>query len=219
MKKFLLLIMASLMTVSMMAIGTGDGSTQANAIEYDWDKGIIHNAGGTQPGALWYRVDLAPMYEEENPSFTLYLVNPSNEVGTSVKVSMHAKIAGQEVSKEYTIGARQTKSTTGNAGALARMHQTEIYLTLQSTGEIRLNAKVVESTDLDETCKDARVLTWNTEVTQSPTYSAWWKVDLKPIKDVEGFDALITLKNTGSKKVNLKIGQSLDLPCFRFDQT
>ena len=212
MKKFLLLIMASLMTVSMMAIGTGDGSTQANAIDYDWDNGIIHNAGGTQPGALWYRVDLAPMYEEENPSFTLYLVNPSNKVGTSVKVSMHAKIAGQEVSKEYTIGARQTKSTTGNAGALARMHQTEIYLTLQSTGEIRLNAKVVESTDLDETCKDARVLTWNTEATQNPTYSAWWKVDLKPIKDVEGFDALITLKNTGSKKVNLKIGQSLDCP-------
>ena len=212
MKKFLLLIMASMLTISMMAIGRNDGSTQANAIDYDWDKGIIHNAGGTQPGALWYRVDLAPMYEEENPSFTLYLVNPSNEVGTSVKVSMRAKIAGQDVSKDYTIAARQCKSTTGNASALARMHQTEIFLTLQSTGEIRLNAKVVESTDLDETCKDARVLSWNTETTQSPTYSAWWKVDLKPIKDAEGFDALITLTNVGSKKVNLKIGQSLDCP-------
>ena len=32
MKKFFLLIMASMMAVSMMAVGTGDGSSKANAI-------------------------------------------------------------------------------------------------------------------------------------------------------------------------------------------
>ena len=94
MKKFFLLTMASLMTVFAMAIGRNDGSTKANAIDFDWDKGVTHN-GGT----LWYRVDLAPLYEEENPSLTLYLTNPSNEVGTSVDVSMQATVAGQSVYK------------------------------------------------------------------------------------------------------------------------
>ncbi len=207
MKKFFLLIMASMMTVFMMAAGTGDGSTKANAIEFDWDKGITHD-GGT----LWYRVDLAPLYDEENPSLTLYLTNPSNEVGTSVDVSMQATVAGQSESKDYTIAARQYKTYTANASMLVRMKQTEIFLTLTSNGKIKLSAKVFESADLDETCKDARVLKWNTVTTQNPMYSAWWKVDLTPVKNATKKDAKITLTNTGSKTVNLKIGQSLDCP-------
>ena len=207
MKKFFLLIMASMMTVFMMAAGTGDGSTKANAIEFDWDKGITH-PGGT----LWYRVDLAPLYEEDNPSLTLYLTNPSNVVGTSVDVSMKATVAGQTETKDYTIAARQYKTYTANASMLVRMKQTEIFLTLTSNGEIKLSAKVFESADLDETCKDARVLKWNTVTTQNPMYSAWWKVDLTPVKNATKKDAKITLTNTGSKTVNLKIGQSLDCP-------
>lgn len=207
MKKFFLLIMASMMTVFMMAAGTGDGSTKANAIEFDWDKGITHT-GGT----LWYRVDLAPLYEEENPSLTLYLTNPSNAVGTSVDVSMKATVAGQTETKDYTIAARQYKTYTANASMLVRMKQTEIYLTLTSNDTLKLSAKVFEAADLDETCKDARTLAWGTAATQTPSYSAWWKVSLKPIKDATDQDAQITITNTGSKTVNLKVGQSLDCP-------
>ena len=207
MKKFLLLTVASMMAISMMAIGDNTGSTKANAIDFDWDKGVTHD-GGT----LWYRVDLAPLYEEENPSLTLYLTNPSNEVGTSVDVSMEATVAGQSESKDYTIAARQYKTYTANASMLVRMKQTEIYLTLKSNGKIKLSAKVFESADLDETCKDARVLKWNTVTTQNPMYSAWWKVDLKPVKEATKKDAKITITNTGANTVNLKIGQSLDCP-------
>jgi len=207
MKKIFLLTIASVMTVFAMAIGRNDGSTKANAIDFDWDSGVTHAAG-----TKWYRVDLAPLYEEENPSLTLYLTNPSNAVGTSVDVSMQATVAGQSESKDYSIAARQYKTYTANASMLVRMKQTEIYLTLTSTGKIKLSAKVFEAADLDETCKDARTLAWDTETTQEPSYSAWWKVSLKPIKDVTGFDAQVTLTNTGAKTVNLRIGQSLDCP-------
>ena len=90
MKKFFLCTLASLMTVFAMAIGDNSGKTKPNAKEFDWDKGVTHPGG-----ELWYRVDLAPLYEEEDPSLTLYLTNPSNEVGTSVDVSMKATVAGQ----------------------------------------------------------------------------------------------------------------------------
>ena len=207
MKKFLTLVVALVLTIPMMAIGRNDGSTKANAIDFDWDKGVEHVSG-----TKWYRVDLAPLYEEENPSLTLYLTNPSNMVGTSVDVSMQATVAGQSESKDYTIAARQYKTYTANASMLVRMKQTEIYLTLTSTGKIKLSAKVFEAADLDETCKDARSLSWNTTATQDPSYSAWWKVSLKPIKEVDGYDAQITITNTGSKTVTLKVGQSLDCP-------
>ena len=207
MKKFFLLTIASLMTVFAMAIGRNDGSTKANAIDFDWDNGIEHVSG-----TKWYRVDLAPLYEEENPSLTLYLTNPSNVVGSSVDVSMQATVAGQTETGDYTIAARQYKTYTANASMLVRMKQTEIYLTLTSNGRIKLSAKVFEAADLDETCKDARTLAWNTVATQNPMYSAWWKVSLTPIKQTTGFDAKITITNTGSKTVNLKVGQSLDCP-------
>jgi len=210
MKKLILFTMASMMTVFAMAIGRNDGSTQGNAIDFDWDKGITHDSG-----TKWYRVDLAPLYEEDNPSLTLYLTNPSNAVGTSVDVSMTATVAGQVESKDYTIAARQYKTYTANASMLVMMKQTEIYLTLTSNGTIKLSAKVFEAADLDETCKDARTLSWGVVATQNPMYSAWWRVSLKPIKDVmtvDGFDAKITITNTGSKKLNLKVGQSLDCP-------
>ena len=207
MKKFLTLVVALAMVIPSMAIGRNDGSTKANAIDFDWDKGVEHVSG-----TKWYRVDLAPLYEEENPSLTLYLTNPSNAVGTSVDVSMQATVAGQTESKDYTIAARQYKTYTANASMLVRMKQTEIYLTLSSTGKIKLSAKVFEAADLDETCKDARTLAWGTAATQNPSYSAWWKVSLTPIKSATDQDAKITITNTGSKTVNLKVGQSLDCP-------
>ena len=64
MKKLLLLTMASLMTVFAMAMGDNSGSTKANAIDFDWDTGAIHES--TTP--LWYRVKLDKLYEEDNPA-------------------------------------------------------------------------------------------------------------------------------------------------------
>ena len=205
MKKFFLLTMASLMTVFAMAIGRNDGSTKANAIDFDWDKGNVHS-GGT----LWYHVDLAPLYEEENPSLTLYVTNPSRD--NSVEASMTATVAGETETKHYTVSPHEHQIYSANATALVRLHQTEIYLTLTTDGEVLLSAKVFEASDLDETCKDARELKWDTEATQTKGYAAWWKVDLTKIKEAVKKDAKVTITNAGKGKVNVKAGQSLDCP-------
>ena len=207
MKKFFLLTMASLMTVFAMATGRGDGSTPANAIDFDWDKGVEHPGGNV---TLYYRVDLAPLYEEDNPSLTLYLTNPSRDA--SADVSMEATVLGQKETKDYTIGAHQYKTYTANAKTLVTLKQTEISLCLKASGKIKLSAKVFEAADLDETCKDASVLKWDVVSTQTAGYAAWWKVDLKPVKNATKKDAKITITNIGSKMVTLKAGQSLDCP-------
>lgn len=205
MKRVLLLSVAVLMAFNMMAMGTGDGSTKANAIEFDWDKGNVH-----EPGTKWYHVDLSPLYEEENPSLSLYVTNPSRD--ESVQADMTATVAGQTETKHYTVSPHEYQTYTANAAMLVRMRQTEIYLTLTTDGEVRLSAKVFEAADLDETCKQAKTLPWNTEMTQTKGYAAWWKVDLTPVKDAYRQDAKVTITNVGTQTVNLKAGQSLDCP-------
>ena len=208
MKKFFLLIMASMMAVSMMAVGTGDGSSKANAIEFDWDKANPHAAG-----TKWYHVDLTPLYQEENPSLTLYVTNPSRD--KSIEVSMTATVAGETETKHYTLSPHKHQIYSANATMLVQLHQTEIYLTLTTDGEVLMSAKVFEASDLDETCKNAKELKWDTEMTQTEGYAAWWKVDLRGIKDTVNYptkDACVTITNAGTKTVNLKTGQSLDCP-------
>ncbi|MEE1253439.1 MAG: hypothetical protein UHJ11_00075, partial [Paludibacteraceae bacterium] len=175
MKRFLSLSVAVMMAISMMAIGNNSGSTKANAIDFDWSAGNVHE-GGTK----WYRVDLAPLYEEENPTLSLYLTNPSRDY--SVDVNMKATVAGEVEDRSYTIAPHQHKSWTADASLLVRLKQKEVFLTLTSDGKILLSAKVFDAVDLDETCKDAKPLKWDTASTHTAGYAAWWKVDLTPIK-------------------------------------
>ena len=47
MKKFLLFSVAVMTSVFMMAAGTGDGSTKANAIEFSWEDGHVQKGSET----------------------------------------------------------------------------------------------------------------------------------------------------------------------------
>ncbi len=205
MKRIFMLSVSVLMAVSMMAIGNNSGSTKANAIDFDWEMGNVH-AGGTK----WYRVDLSPLYEEDNPTLNLYLTNPSRD--KSVDVNMKASVAGETENRSYTIAPHQNKSWSANASMLVRLKQKEVYLTLTSDGEILLSAKVFDATDLDETCKDAKAISWASPVKQTPGYAAWWMIDLKPIKSAANKDARLCIKNLGTADLKLVLGQSFDCP-------
>ena len=205
MKKLLLLTMASLMTVFAMAMGDNSGSTKANAIDFDWDNGAIHES--TTP--LWYRVKLDKLYEEDNPALTLYL---NNLESASVDVKMVAYVAGEERPEEYTIAPNSHKTYTANASVLVRMQQTDIYLTLNATGRILLSAKVFEQTDLDESCKTNTPLRWQTPATQDVARNAWWKVDIQKFKQTTKQDVQLTITNRGNQTANVTAGVSFDCP-------
>ena len=214
MKKFLLLTMVSMMTVFAMAIGRNDGSTKANAIDFDWDGGHVQ-VGDT---VKWYRVDLTPLYSEENPALTLYMVSQS--LLDTVDCKLNATVAGQSEEKTYTIMPGKTMSWTANASMLVRLKQTEVYLTLKTTprnadsesARIKLSAKVYDAIDLDEACKNAKLFDWTNGITQSRGAMQWFKVDLKKAKAKDSVDVCIAITNTGSGTLNLRAGQSLDCP-------
>ena len=76
MKKILLSTIALMMSVAMMAVGLGDGSSQSNAIDFDWDGTYIHEANNTS----WHCIKLSKLSEEaDDPTVALYLTNLTNE--------------------------------------------------------------------------------------------------------------------------------------------
>ena len=101
MKKILTLIAAVMMVIPLMAIGNNSGKTKDDAIDFTWDTPMYQD-GGTK--AVWYRVDLAPLYEQDSPVLNLYLTNVNSE-GSAV-VEMIATVAGQTETKTAGAGER-----------------------------------------------------------------------------------------------------------------
>ena len=205
MKKFLTFVVALSMTIPMMSIGRNDGSTKANAIDFDWETPMTHTSG-----TKWYVVNLDPLYEEETPALNLFLVNKDafNETHTSLK----ATVAGQTEEKSFTIGPKQQRVWSANATMLVRLKQKEIYLTLTSDGPVLMSARVFEAEDLDETCKDALPLSWTTGITKPAGVPVWYKVNIKDAKANTAQDVCVVVTNNGTQKLTLIAGQSLDCP-------
>lgn len=208
MKKFLLFAAAAMTSIFTMA---GNGSTKANAIDFDWDNGHVQEGSKT----LWYKVSLDPLYQEENPSLTLHMV--SQTLQDTVQVTLQATVAGQSEERTYTIMPGKTQSWSANASTLVRMKQTEVYITLKTVAtdeaaRIKLSAKVYDAVDLDEACKDAKTFNWTSGITQNKGVLQWFKVNLKDAKKADKKDVKITMTNKGTGKLNLRVGQSLDCP-------
>ena len=110
MRRFLLTTIAFMMTICMMAVGTGNGSNQVNAIDFSWSNGHDHAAGAT----LWYQVDLDSISGLVDPTLALYLTNMSDQpavvsVDVNAKVSYSLPIPGfKPVEKDTMIRANYT---------------------------------------------------------------------------------------------------------------
>ena len=192
MRKFLLSIIALLMAISVMAVGKGDGSTKANAIDFNWVGGHTHVADAT----LWYRVDLSEINGMVDPTLALYLTNLSDE-SAKVKVDVSATIsipmAGfsysvdtEVTSVEYTIAARGNKLWNRNVKELLDLNVRYLYLKFNSTQEIVIS---VEKEEIETakpvevaSCENSQLLGWNSSVKQSGLQTKWYEIDLATVK-------------------------------------
>ena len=121
MRKFLLSAIALLMTATMLAVGNGSGSSQANAIDFDWDGVYMPKKNATS----WYCIKLSNLNKEaEDPTVALYLTNLTDETanvnlsGSAVlkfpfPVSLLVKdidllqYAGDKVTETYSIEGKK----------------------------------------------------------------------------------------------------------------
>ena len=217
MRKFLLSAIALLMTISVMAIGKGDGSSEVNAFDFDWVDGHEHQADTTK----WYRVGLDSISGLVDPTLALYLTNTSNAPATvtvevNAKVSFSLPIPGfaavekdTTFSKEYTIGAKGYDLWSQNVKDLLKLNVTYLNLKLHSTQTIRLSAKKYETSDIvDDACTKAKDFDWTgVEVQAGET---WYRLNLTEVADDKELNFVVA--NNGLDQAKVRFDLSLDCP-------
>ena len=218
MRRFLLLIITAMMTISSMAIGTGSGKDKANAIDFSWAEGHTHEAGS----ALWYRVALAHLSNEANdPTLALYLTNLTTEL-SNVSLSVDAEVMGQKASKNssyviaskgYEIWSLRTVTAAGKDWTLRELMSlglNEVYVKLQSDKQIKLTAKAYKTEDIvDDACNNAVDFNWNGETVKAG--EKWFMLNLSEVKNSDK-QLKFVVTNKGAASAKVAFDMSLDCP-------
>lgn len=210
MKKNFLTMLMLLLSLGLWAATENDGKTKDTAIEFNWGSGNVLEATGTD--SVWFRVDLQPLYEEENPTLALYLTNLDQD-GNSAAVRMSATLLGQTESRSYTIPFKGNMVWSKGAAMLVKMKQTEVYISLATDHKIALSAKVYETAYTDDACTKAIDFNWATGHTQEASAEGkWYKVDLSDAQAATDKDVVIRIENLGSAKASVLGAISPDCP-------
>ena len=212
MRKFLLSSFALLMSVAMMAVGAGDGTNKANAIDFDWTSGNIHEA----PGALWYCVDLAPVNAAAEPALVLYLTNLSDE---EAAVDVQISLAGAQRTVSYNIAAEgYYRMDLPIAQFREFITVDQVNLALQSNQKIALSAKVYEFPEyVKEAVANSEPIDWNSGVKQDALSTKWYEVDITSLKTEKQHLQVGFINHEASKKALLTAtfvlrGENITLP-------
>ena len=215
MRKFLLSTIAMMFSVVMLAAGSGDGKSKANAIDFNWVDGHEH------VGTAWYRVDLSQINGMVDPTLALYLTNLTDE---SVKVNVEEvsatisiSVPGFSYSKdttmsggEYTIGARDYKLWSQNVKKLLEMNVRYLHLKLNAAQNIMLSAKKYETSDIvDLACEDADDFDWSG--VQVAAGEKWYRLNLAEVK-AQNKKLNFVVTNQGSQNATVAFDLSLDCP-------
>ncbi len=212
MRKFLLSSFALLMSVAMMAVGAGDGTNKANAIDFDWTSGNIHEASG----ALWYCVDLAPVNAAAEPALVLYLTNLSDE---EAAVDVQISLAGTQRTVSYNIAAEgYYRMDLPIAQFREFITVDQVNLALQSNQKIALSAKVYEFPEyVKEAVANSEPIDWNSGVKQDALSTKWYEVDITSLKTEKQHLQVGFINHEASKKALLTAtfvlrGENITLP-------
>ena len=191
MRKILLSAITLMMSVAMMAIGLGDGTSKANAIDFDWANGNVHESSE----ALWYDVDMTPV--DDAKYLVLYLTNLADEAAT-VHIDMSVQgydanmsgidtiiAAGDYYRFEFPKEMINTLLETYGLSAYADQIK-NLSLSLQSDQKVMLAANVY-TTEAEfiqqEVLTHLEEIDWNKGVKQDALSTKWYEVDITSVKN------------------------------------
>jgi len=141
------LLFALLASTSLFAIGRNDGSNKANAIDFDWEYGVLQDSG-----TKWYRLDLTPLYAGAN-SLRFNITNPSNT--ESVDITCMLTVYGQTDTILQTIAPQSSfDGWDFDPTPLIKRHLQELFFVVSSTGDVQLSWYITSPSG--DSCEDAK---------------------------------------------------------------
>ena len=115
MKKVHIILALLILATPIFALGRNDGSSKAHSIDFDWDKVFVQ-----EPGAFWYRVAVAPVFELQDPELLLTLTNLSTDSAT---LSLHATMDDNFVEMNYKMAGGDSRTRELETDMLAPHYQ------------------------------------------------------------------------------------------------
>ena len=200
-----------------MAIGLGDGTSKANAIDFDWANGNVHEASE----ALWYDVDMTPVTDAKY--LVLYLTNLADEAAT-VHIDMSVQgfdatmsgvdtviAAGKYYRFEFPKEMINTLLETYGLSAYASKIE-NLSLSLQSDQKVMLAANVY-TTEAEfiqqEVLTHLEEIDWNEGVKQEALSTKWYEVDITSVKQNQQH-MRVSFKNYADETAVLAVSFILD---------
>lgn len=149
MKKVHIILALLILATPIFALGRNDGSSKAHSIDFDWVNGHVQ-----EPGAFWYRVAVAPVFELQDPELLLTLTNLSTDSAT---LSLYATMDDNFVEMNYKIAGGDSRTRELDTDMLAPHYQ-YIYLTLTSDKKVSLFASLQDkaASDVQSPTVDAK---------------------------------------------------------------
>ena len=213
MRKILLFAVSLMMSVAMLAVGKGDGTSKANAIDFDWASGHEH------VGTKWYRVDLSEIDGLVDPTLALYLTNLSDAPtkvtmeGTATITKSFAGISysvDTTMRAEYTIASNDYQLWSQNVKQLLTLNVRYLHLELKSAQNIFLSAKKYETSEIvDLACEDAVDFDWSG--VQVDAGEKWYRLNLAAVK-AQNKKLNFVVANQGTQDATVAFDLSLDCP-------
>lgn len=214
MKRLFLTLFAVLMTMAMFAVGMNDGSSKANAKEYNWQTGELD----VTAGKVWYRIDLIPVTKMEDPTLGLVFRNNSLTEDCSLDLTVFSDVLlgeGKSDFRHYTIKANDKMIWSRNVSMLAGWPATskplDIYLCIDSKLDLVGAADVFETEDVDDICVDALAFNMSGQNVAAGVLQ-WYELDLTSARAQSGKVFVLKYTNNGASPVHLTRGLSPECP-------
>ena len=216
MRKFLSFAIALMMTATAWAVGLGNGTSQANAIDFDLGNVYVHDAGVTS----WYCVDLTQLDATE-PALALYLTNRTDEVASvtlSVSATMTLPFVGERAYNmdpvTYNIAGKGHEiwslvkfnvpvinQELSLKEVLERGLVSKVYLQLTANKQIVVSSKVYEESEIvEDACTKAVDFNWAGESVAAG--EKWYYLNLAAVKSGnKKLDFVVENNGTGDAHV------------------
>ena len=173
-----------------------------NAIVFDWNTGVKHEAGTS----AWYELDVTPVLETGN-SVQLTFTNHSDAVAL-VNGEIALNCPGKTIPFTCPVPAGMSVQQVVNANLFAASHLQHCYVNITSDMTLEVEAAMIPASIDTDACQKATTIEQGVEYNQAAGTTQWYRVTDQLIDDISLLPRF-TFQNKGANAANITVGITL----------
>ena len=174
-----------------------------NAIVFDWNTGVKHEAGTS----AWYELDVTPILETGN-SVQLTFTNHSDAVAL-VNGEIALNCPGKTIPFTCPVPAGMSVQQVVNANLFAASHLQHCYVNITSDMTLEVEAAMIPASIDTDACQKATTIEQGVEYNQAAGTTQWYRLTDQLIDEISLLPRF-TFQNKGANAANITVGITLN---------